>query len=643
IEELLYIAVHSQLVQGTVLQQEDQVDICASIDEEVKKKIFYTLKGLSFQDSESVLVLFWAAKEFGDATVLTTTCQPSRRFGDNEELQDYHLACLDHKLYVCRNAKKAAAFGIAGWVYLYCTPQQTQNVHAYPEDQRPPCKDAIFTKKWGSFAVPVIDTNKCVGVLEVVIDTPRDYNDDILAVQRRLEHAGLQTSIQIDRTIRTYLYPKKMIRKSKSFDKTSYCRLVPLFGVSRARVAKILGVKPGTFTHLCRRVGIPVWPCIRKTTISDSSISEAKINQMIAEPRSSITPNADLITISDEGVPQVPLKQIMTSDPGALFSELDSPNSMHDERMINIDHINVDVNSIRDRDEGFFESSLEQTITLDSDALLPECVGPGFMANHAEMEFDNKYAPSMGYLDFMDDELERININHPNAYLNPIWDEGFLESSLEQTISQALLPEHCGSNFMANHGENEHQDNYAPSMESDVWFPELGGLDSIADLGKMEYPGNNALGMDYPESMNDEETNIIGHQKADLNSVRNEEFHGLPLEQSMTSESDDWIPKLADLDSIADLDKMECPGNNALGMDYPDSMNDEETIIIGHQKADLNSIRVKGLSDWSLEQTKTMDSDFMADLDGMESHDSLNDDTWIAEMIKEMQQELYRV
>ncbi|KAJ0811596.1 putative transcription factor Nin-like family [Helianthus annuus] len=384
--------------------------IRAPIDGEVLKKITSILEILPVKDGESVLVLLWVPKEIGDACVLTTaTHMPFRLFGINKELQKYYLACLDHKLYVYRDAKEEAAFGLAGKAYLRCTPQQTQNVHEYPEDQRPPCEDAIFTKNWGSFAVPVIDTNKRVGVLEFVMDTPRGYSNDILVVQRLLQDAGLQTSIQIDRTNRTYLHPKKMIRKSKSFDKTRYCRLVPLFGLSSARAAKILKVKPGTFTNLCRRVGIPEWPCIRNRITRASSIPEIKINQTMAEFRSLITPNADSKHISDIEVPEWPLEPIMTSDFDAWLSELPGLDvmadpfdtgyldSFYDEEMINIDHLNADVNSIRDK--GFPESSLEQTITIHADALFPKRFGPGFMSDLGEMEHHHdNYAPSMEYL-----------------------------------------------------------------------------------------------------------------------------------------------------------------------------------------------------------------------------------------------------
>ncbi|MFS8030345.1 hypothetical protein Hanom_Chr17g01532891 [Helianthus anomalus] len=491
--------------------------IRAPIDGEVLKKITSILEVLPVKDGESVLVLLWVPKEIGDACVLTTAaCMPFRLFGNNKELQKYYLACLDHKLYVFRDAKEEAAFGLAGKAYLRCTPQQTQNVHEYPEDQRPPCEDAIFTKNWGSFAVPVIDANTRVGVLEFVMDTPRDYSNDIHVVQKLLQDAGLQISIQMDHTKRRYLKPKKMIRKSKSFDKTKYCRLAPLFGLSSAYAAEILELKPGTFTNVCRRVGIPEWPCIRNTRAS--SIPETKNNQMIAEISSFVTPNADFIPISyvifklphsfkcvtldlftmyllqflcrDKGFPEWPPEQTMTSDSDAWLPELASLDFManvdemgrldfmYDEEMINIDHLNADLNSIGDK--GFPESSLEQTITIDSNALLPERVDPDFMADLGAMEFHANYAPSTKHLDFMDDELERMNFDNLNAVLNSIWDEGSHESSLEQATTidnDALLPERVGPDSSADLGEMEHHDNYMHlawnNLHDDTWINDM--------------------------------------------------------------------------------------------------------------------------------------------------------------------------
>ncbi|KAF5753788.1 hypothetical protein HanXRQr2_Chr17g0784001 [Helianthus annuus] len=40
---------------------------------------------------------------------------------------------------------------------------------------------------WGSFAVPVIEADKCVGVLEFVMDTPKDSSDITGAVYSALE------------------------------------------------------------------------------------------------------------------------------------------------------------------------------------------------------------------------------------------------------------------------------------------------------------------------------------------------------------------------------------------------------------------------------------------------------------------------
>ncbi|KAM0059173.1 putative GAF-like domain superfamily protein [Helianthus debilis subsp. tardiflorus] len=216
-------------------------NIPVHIDGEVKKKIISTLQNLPFRDGESVIVLFWAAEEIKKYIfVLTTTFQPFLLSGNNKELHAYRLSCLYNKLYVYRGAKEEAAFGLAGMAYLYCTPQQTQNVHEYLRDHSPTCEHASFTKKWGSYAVPVIDANKCVGVLEVITDTPRDYSNDITVAKEVLEHAGLQTTMRIDSTLRTYVYPKERSRITFTSPINSYCCLNKYFGLSSICAAKAL-------------------------------------------------------------------------------------------------------------------------------------------------------------------------------------------------------------------------------------------------------------------------------------------------------------------------------------------------------------------------------------------------------------------
>ncbi|XP_076927581.1 protein NLP1-like [Bidens hawaiensis] len=258
--------------------------------EEVKKKIISVIATHLNSRSPSVLVQYWAAKKIGNIYVLTTTCQPFGVSGDNKELQTYRKACLDHKIYVCKEPEKEVAFGLPGRVFLNCTPEQTQNVHRYPPDHRPPCEEAIFNKIWGSFAMPVIEADTCVGVLEFVMDTPNvSYTNDILDVYSALVHAGLKSSsIQLDRPRMTNINSRKRLRKTKSFSVTKYCCLVPYFGLSSAHAAEKLGLKTGAFRDLQRNVGIPEWPWIRHTAARDSSVPEAQINQAVAESTNEI-------------------------------------------------------------------------------------------------------------------------------------------------------------------------------------------------------------------------------------------------------------------------------------------------------------------------------------------------------------------
>ncbi|KAL8266878.1 hypothetical protein R6Q59_004222 [Mikania micrantha] len=261
--------------------------ICVPTTVEFKDKIISLLLTLSFLPYQSVLVQNWAAKETGNSIVLTTTGQPAGIWGNNKELESYHKGCLDHKLYV--HPKKGVAFGLPGRVFLNRTYEQTLNVHE-DEDQRPPCDVAIFTKIWGSFAVPLIDNDKCFGVLEFVVDTGnasynRSYDDYIVVVCNALKHAGFQSSFRTDHVTRTYVNPPKRSRKTSSSSFTRYSRLVPYFGLSSVDAAIKLQettVKPvtsGTFRNACRNVGIPEWPWISKgKSIRDSSDLETQVN-----------------------------------------------------------------------------------------------------------------------------------------------------------------------------------------------------------------------------------------------------------------------------------------------------------------------------------------------------------------------------
>ncbi|KAI7753260.1 hypothetical protein M8C21_001175 [Ambrosia artemisiifolia] len=256
--------------------------ICVPTTAEFKTKIVSLLETILFLPCDSVLVQYWAAREIGNTVVLTTTCQPFGLWGNNRELQLYQKGCSDHKLYV--HPKEGVAFGLSGRVFLNRTHEHTQNVHRYPKYQRPPCEDAIFTKIWGSFVVPVIDADKCVGVLEFVMDRPKDsYDIYIGAVYGALEHAGFQSRDPNTNCVRnTDMEDPRRLRRTKSFEITKYCCLVPYFGLSSAHAADMLRVKMGTFRNACRNVGISEWPYIPKSTTAITSFDlETQINPTI--------------------------------------------------------------------------------------------------------------------------------------------------------------------------------------------------------------------------------------------------------------------------------------------------------------------------------------------------------------------------
>ncbi|GKD49151.1 hypothetical protein Tco_1278127 [Tanacetum coccineum] len=301
--------------------------ICVPTPQERKQQIKSTIRTLPLY-GHNVLVQFWAATKIGKTVLLTTTGQPFGLSGTNEELEVYRQGCLDHKLYV--HPEKRIAVGLPGRVFLNSTPEQTQNVHNIPNDQRPPCVDAIFTRIWGSFAVPVIVDGQCVGVIDFVTDTPTHSYDSIIGkVHKALQQAGLQSSIKTDcpKTC-VSLNSKIRIRRTQSFSLSYYFRLVPYFGLSSVVAAKELRLKKGTFRNTCRKAGIPEWPGIPSTnTRASSAPDQTRVNQTVSETRSVGTLQVDdSVSSRDDGISPTPIASPSENQINQTVSET-SPNA----------------------------------------------------------------------------------------------------------------------------------------------------------------------------------------------------------------------------------------------------------------------------------------------------------------------------
>nr|GFA23730.1 hypothetical protein [Tanacetum cinerariifolium] len=220
------------------------------------------------------------------------------------------------------------SFGLPGHAFEDRTPHQSRDMHDYPEDQRPPCEDkAIFSKKWGSFAVPVILANECIGVLEFVDTEPtHTYDGDINEVNKALKCAGFE-SFNIRDTQKYAHIPNKRRRTTNSSMYEHYNVLVPYFGLSKAKamekvnrkffpkkqtettceathipdysagkakkVKKEFEVIESTFRNALRNVGITEWPFIRTTTTKASCAPKTRINPMASATSSLGSLNAD--------------------------------------------------------------------------------------------------------------------------------------------------------------------------------------------------------------------------------------------------------------------------------------------------------------------------------------------------------------
>ncbi|GKE05586.1 hypothetical protein Tco_1397604 [Tanacetum coccineum] len=294
-------------------------DLCDPTPDEVKKKILSALRTLSHSGQQSVLVQFWAPTKSGrNSYLLTTTDQPYGFYGIGEGLKVYHKGYLHHKLYVHHGEN--VAFGLPSYAFMCETCVQTQDLHRCPADHRPPCEDAVFDQIWGAFALIVKLADKRVGVLNFVIDTPKDsYGNEIWEVCKALEYAGLQSSlIYIDHPRRNFVPPTRE-RTTQSSVYAHFDCLAPLMGLSKAEAMKTvvsnyqlqMPVKEGTFSNAHKSAGIPEWPWVRSRTTRPSAAPQT--NPTASESSTTAdsfgTPRSVLTSCWDGGISDMSWEQ----------------------------------------------------------------------------------------------------------------------------------------------------------------------------------------------------------------------------------------------------------------------------------------------------------------------------------------------
>nr|GEU89024.1 hypothetical protein [Tanacetum cinerariifolium] len=297
--------------------------------DEVKINILSALRTLSLSGQQYVLVHYWAATKSGKAYLLTTTDQPFGLYGNDKGLELYREGCLQHKLYI--HPDENVAFGLPGYVFKCGTFLQTQNLHSCPGDQHPPCEAAIFDQIWGAFAVPVILANKRFGVLEFVMNTPKDsYFNDSCEVYKALEFAGFQPSTNIDPPRRTFTPPTRdRITESSKYD--NYGCLARYMGLSKSEAMKRVTSRynismpaKGTFSSAHKTAGIPEWPWVRNTATRAYSPLETIINPIPFEIATEVEPQ-DAHPVDDTGE-----WELVDSDPLLQDAELTDAHPIDD-------------------------------------------------------------------------------------------------------------------------------------------------------------------------------------------------------------------------------------------------------------------------------------------------------------------------
>lgn len=148
-----------------------------SLADVLYQRICNAFSAISLHD-QFVFAQFWAAIEFGSCTVLTTRGQPFGVSVYTKEFWSYRIACLDHNSYLYhKENEKKVCIGPPARVFLTCSPEWTKDVSLYNDKVYPQRSDALLSKIRGSLAMAVIEGNRCMGVVEIVMT---NYKDNFL-------------------------------------------------------------------------------------------------------------------------------------------------------------------------------------------------------------------------------------------------------------------------------------------------------------------------------------------------------------------------------------------------------------------------------------------------------------------------------
>ncbi|KAM0065347.1 putative Ulp1 protease family catalytic domain, GAF-like domain superfamily [Helianthus debilis subsp. tardiflorus] len=174
----------------------------------------------------SLLAQLWVPIEFKFGIVLTTCGQPFGLSRNTNKLWSYRVACLDYNSYVDHKTK--VCIGPPGRVFRNKSPEWVQDVKKYNDKQYPQLEAAKCSNIRGSFFMPVIKGDQCIGVLEFAMNIQKDdFAYEMGEVCRALEKVGFTSLVKNEsinfETLEDYSpklesgdTPKKRRRNSKS-------------------------------------------------------------------------------------------------------------------------------------------------------------------------------------------------------------------------------------------------------------------------------------------------------------------------------------------------------------------------------------------------------------------------------------------
>lgn len=153
----------------------------------IKERMAQALRYFKELSEQHILAQVWAPVRSGGNYVLTTSGQPFVLDPSSNGLHQYRLVSLMY-MFSVDGTETDGVLGLPGRVFRQKLPEWTPNVQYYSSKEFPRLNHALHYNVRGTLALPVFEGQSCVGVLELIMTSPKiNYAPEVDKVCKALE------------------------------------------------------------------------------------------------------------------------------------------------------------------------------------------------------------------------------------------------------------------------------------------------------------------------------------------------------------------------------------------------------------------------------------------------------------------------